>query len=69
MADADKTECVFWLPEGPMLRVGPGDYKGFTLHIMDLNPERHTKWALSRKELLRIGCGMIRAALRPGKKQ
>jgi hypothetical protein len=50
-----------------MLRVGPGDYKGFTLHIMDLNPERHTQWALSRKELLRIGWNIVRAALRPGR--
>jgi hypothetical protein len=59
------TKCVFWLPEGPMLRVGSGDYKGFVLHIMDLNPERHTKWALSRGELLRIGWGLIRAAMTP----
>lgn len=65
MSDTTNGKCIFWLPEGPMLRVGPSDYKGFTLHIMDLNPEQHTRWALSRKEMLRIGWGLIRSALRP----
>jgi hypothetical protein len=64
MSDMSNSKAVFRLPEGPMLRVGPGDYKGFTLHIMDLNPEQHTRWALSRNELLRIGWGLIRAAVR-----
>ena len=57
-------KTIFWAPEGPMLKIEPGDYKGYVLHIMDLNPERHTKWALSRVELLRIGWGLIRCALK-----
>ncbi|WP_407531019.1 hypothetical protein [Methylobacterium oryzisoli] len=64
MANTPNTKAVFWLPEGPMLRVGPGDYRGYVLHIMDLNPESHRRWALSRGELLRIGWGLIRAAMR-----
>ena len=64
MSESDDTKCIFWAPEGPMLRVGPGDYKGFVLHIMDLNPEQHIRWALSRGELLRIGWGLIRSAMR-----
>ncbi|GJE37872.1 hypothetical protein [Methylobacterium persicinum] len=61
---SDNGKCIFWAPEGPMLRVSFSEYKGFTLHIMDLNPEQHTRWALSRGELLRIGWGLIRSAFR-----
>jgi hypothetical protein len=68
MNDKIKGKAVFWLPEGPMLRVerkvqADPRYE-YVLHIMDLNPEQHTRWALSRKNLLVIGWGLIRAAFR-----
>jgi hypothetical protein len=56
-------DYFFWANEGPMLKVEPGNYKGYILHIEDLNPQQHTKWALSRKEMLRIGFGFIKNAL------
>lgn len=53
-------KTIFWLPEGPMLKTERDGRGGFILHIHDLNPEQHTRWALSRDEILTIGRGSSR---------
>lgn len=51
---------LFWHPTGPLMR-----YQAKTLFIDDLNPEQHTKWRMSRFEMLRLGWRCIVAALAP----
>jgi hypothetical protein len=50
---------IFWHETGPLLQYSSG-----TLHIADLNPELHTKWQMSRWEMMRVGMRFILAALR-----
>jgi hypothetical protein len=53
-------KTIFFVPEGPMIRVGGG-----VIEISDLNPEVHLSWSLSRFEILKLAFGFMRAALRP----
>ena len=50
---------LFFHNSGPLLR-----YKSGTLEISDLNPELHTRWAVSRWDMLRLGLRCIVASFR-----
>jgi hypothetical protein len=49
---------LFWHQTGPLMR-----YADKTLEISDLNPELHTKWRMTRTEMLGLGFRCIIAAI------
>lgn len=55
----DRARTLFLDRSGPLLV-----YDGELLLISDLNPEVHTRWRISQREMLRLGWRCIRAALR-----
>lgn len=50
---------IFHDPTGPLV-----EYDNGYLRISDLNPESHTKWRMSRAEMVRFGWRCIVASLR-----
>ena len=55
-----RSKTVFWHGTGPHVWC-----KDDTLYIEDLNPHVNLEWRMTRKELFRLGWGLIRHALSP----